>query len=173
MIRQIPSVWWIRPNLYVSVVISLANKMSAYIDGKWVSAVSGQTFDVSNPATGATLATVANCGAKDVQLAIGEGRFPFVTLTHIWYKWLQWNYGNSAKCFKYCDNHATSNHYNCSLLLLYYFRKHLLFWTIHYKYYTVIHHLTWISISIIYLKIKFSWNICIHKTRNKLYYIII
>ena len=45
-------------------------KTRAYIDGQWSDADSGETFDVENPATGATLATVAKCGTAETRRAI-------------------------------------------------------------------------------------------------------
>ena len=45
-------------------------KTEAYIDGSWRAATAGQRFAVANPADGAKLADVANCGAADAELAI-------------------------------------------------------------------------------------------------------
>jgi succinate-semialdehyde dehydrogenase/glutarate-semialdehyde dehydrogenase len=42
----------------------------AFINGAWVSAQSGQTFSVTNPANGEVLAAVADCGAGETELAI-------------------------------------------------------------------------------------------------------
>ncbi len=42
----------------------------AFINGQWHSANSGKTFPVTNPATGAELARVADCGADETRLAI-------------------------------------------------------------------------------------------------------
>jgi succinate-semialdehyde dehydrogenase/glutarate-semialdehyde dehydrogenase len=42
----------------------------AYIDGSWVDADSGETFEVRNPATGALLAEVPRCGAAETRRAI-------------------------------------------------------------------------------------------------------
>ncbi len=42
----------------------------AYIDGKWVDADSGQTFPVTNPATGEVLAEVPRMGAAETRRAI-------------------------------------------------------------------------------------------------------
>jgi succinate-semialdehyde dehydrogenase/glutarate-semialdehyde dehydrogenase len=42
----------------------------AYIDGKWVDADSGETFPVTNPATGETLAEVPRMGAAETRRAI-------------------------------------------------------------------------------------------------------
>src|SRR5438552_377210 len=55
------------------------------IDGKWVEAASGKTFETPNPATGEVLARVAEGGAEDVERAVraarrafDEGRWPHV-----------------------------------------------------------------------------------------------
>ncbi|HEY4750123.1 MAG TPA: aldehyde dehydrogenase family protein, partial [Steroidobacteraceae bacterium] len=40
------------------------------IDGKWVSAASGKTFEVKNPATGATIARVAEGDKEDIDAAV-------------------------------------------------------------------------------------------------------
>ncbi|WP_026182551.1 NAD-dependent succinate-semialdehyde dehydrogenase [Leeia oryzae] len=42
----------------------------AYIDGQWVAASDGQTFDVSNPATGEVIAVVASANQADTARAI-------------------------------------------------------------------------------------------------------
>jgi succinate-semialdehyde dehydrogenase / glutarate-semialdehyde dehydrogenase len=42
----------------------------AYVDGAWIPAASGETFAVTNPATGETLATIANLDAADARAAI-------------------------------------------------------------------------------------------------------
>jgi succinate-semialdehyde dehydrogenase/glutarate-semialdehyde dehydrogenase len=44
--------------------------MRAYIDGRWSDASDGQTFDVTNPATGETIATVTDCGVAEARKAI-------------------------------------------------------------------------------------------------------
>jgi len=36
----------------------------AYISGQWVEAESGETFDVSNPATNKVIVSVSKCGTK-------------------------------------------------------------------------------------------------------------
>lgn len=50
----------------------------AYIGGAWVGAASGATVPVDNPATGAIIGTVPDCGAADTQAAIdaAEAAFP-------------------------------------------------------------------------------------------------
>lgn len=49
----------------------------ALIDGKWVSALSGDTFEVKNPANGKVIGTVPNMNEKDAQLAISAARKAF------------------------------------------------------------------------------------------------
>lgn len=50
----------------------------AYIGGAWVSAASGASVSVDNPATGAIIGTVPDCGEADTQAAIdaAEAAFP-------------------------------------------------------------------------------------------------
>lgn len=54
--------------------INLANqslfKQESYINGEWVSAQSGKTFAVTNPANGAFLTDVADLGASDTSAAV-------------------------------------------------------------------------------------------------------
>lgn len=45
-------------------------KQQAYIDGQWVDAISGKTFEVTNPATGEVIGVVPEMGAKETQQAI-------------------------------------------------------------------------------------------------------
>lgn len=45
-------------------------KDKAYVNGEWVSASSGATFEVTNPATGAVLGRVPDMDAKDTEKAI-------------------------------------------------------------------------------------------------------
>ncbi|HUL18927.1 MAG TPA: aldehyde dehydrogenase family protein [Steroidobacteraceae bacterium] len=47
------------------------------IDGKWVAAASGKTFDVKNPATGATIARAAEGDKADIDLAVSAARRAF------------------------------------------------------------------------------------------------
>ena len=55
------------------------------IDGKWVDALSGETFETYNPATGEVIAQVASANAEDVdraEPALGDegGRYAVVVL---------------------------------------------------------------------------------------------
>ncbi|MEU1997303.1 aldehyde dehydrogenase family protein [Nocardia gamkensis] len=47
------------------------------IGGRWVPAASGETIDVVNPATGATMGTIAASGAADVDAAVAAARAAF------------------------------------------------------------------------------------------------
>lgn len=47
------------------------------IDGQWVDAVSGRTFESRNPATGALLATIAEGDAADIDRAVAAARKAF------------------------------------------------------------------------------------------------
>jgi phenylacetaldehyde dehydrogenase len=48
-----------------------------FIGGQWVDAASGQTFDTPNPATGETLAVVAEGDAEDINRAVSAARNAF------------------------------------------------------------------------------------------------
>jgi acyl-CoA reductase-like NAD-dependent aldehyde dehydrogenase len=45
-------------------------KQQAYVDGTWIPADSGATFEVTNPSTGAVLGNVPNMGAAEARRAI-------------------------------------------------------------------------------------------------------
>ncbi|MBC7922852.1 MAG: NAD-dependent succinate-semialdehyde dehydrogenase [Ferruginibacter sp.] len=45
-------------------------RTQAYVNGQWVNAASGKTFEVNNPATGQRIATVTDLGREDVRQAI-------------------------------------------------------------------------------------------------------
>jgi phenylacetaldehyde dehydrogenase len=55
----------------------LGKKHRLFIGGEWVTASSGATRDVVDPATGATISTMANGDAKDVDLAVKAAREAF------------------------------------------------------------------------------------------------
>jgi len=50
-----------------------------FIDGAWSDSLSGQTFEVVNPANGEVIAKVADCGEEDVNLAIDKAALAFKT----------------------------------------------------------------------------------------------
>src|ERR671914_1390721 len=52
-------------------------KYQLFIDGKWVDAESGKTFETPNPATGATLAEVAEADKADIDKAVAAARRAF------------------------------------------------------------------------------------------------
>jgi len=55
----------------------LARTHALFIDGKFVPAQSGETFDVINPATGEVFAQAAAGGAADIDLAVKAARRAF------------------------------------------------------------------------------------------------
>ena len=56
---------------------SLKPRTEAFIDGKYVPAISGATFDCVNPANGKVITKVASCDAADVDLAVASARRAF------------------------------------------------------------------------------------------------
>lgn len=62
---------------WVKDAAGLRLRDKAFIDGKPVSALSGETFDSINPATGVLLAKVAACGDADVDCAVRSARAAF------------------------------------------------------------------------------------------------
>jgi phenylacetaldehyde dehydrogenase len=48
-----------------------------FINGQWIDAASGKTFETPNPATGATLANVAEGDAEDIDRAVQAARKAF------------------------------------------------------------------------------------------------
>src|ERR1700734_3410847 len=60
-----------------SVEDFVATPRQLFIDGQWTDAASGQTFDTPNPATGETLASVAEGDAEDINRAVSAARRAF------------------------------------------------------------------------------------------------
>ena len=60
-----------------AIADSLSPRTQAFIDGKFVDAVEGQTTTSISPATGQSLATLAECTAADVDLAVKAARRSF------------------------------------------------------------------------------------------------
>ena len=56
---------------------ALAPRTNAFIDGRYVPAVTGATFDCINPATGKLVARIASCDAADVEHAVASARRAF------------------------------------------------------------------------------------------------
>ncbi|ANO35053.1 aldehyde dehydrogenase PuuC [Vibrio breoganii] len=56
---------------------ALSFRTQAFINGEFVNSVSGDTFEVINPATGRLLAHVARCDEADVNLAVDAARNAF------------------------------------------------------------------------------------------------
>ena len=55
---------------YKAIAAGLTFPTQAFIDGGFRAAISGETFESSNPATGDLIANVAACGAADVDVAV-------------------------------------------------------------------------------------------------------
>src|SRR6202034_2921811 len=60
-----------------SVEDFVATPRQLFIDGQWTDAASGQTFETPNPATGETLARVAEGDAEDINRAVRAARRAF------------------------------------------------------------------------------------------------
>ena len=60
--------------IHVRTMSSLLKGAKTYVDGQWVGAASGETFEVKNPATGEVLASVPNMNAGDTNIAIEAAR---------------------------------------------------------------------------------------------------
>src|SRR5580658_3952973 len=60
-----------------SVEEFIATPRKLFINGQWVDAASGKTFDTPNPATGETLARVAEGDAEDINRAVRAARGAF------------------------------------------------------------------------------------------------
>ncbi|CUH52081.1 aldehyde dehydrogenase [Shimia marina] len=56
---------------------ALSFRGQAFINGKFVDAASGKTFDSINPATGGVLTAVAECDEEDINRAVAAGRTAF------------------------------------------------------------------------------------------------
>ncbi|MEM6944651.1 MAG: aldehyde dehydrogenase family protein, partial [Pseudomonadota bacterium] len=64
---------------YAALAEDLDAPRTAFIDGAFRPAVSGQTFTTLNPATGAPIAEISACDARDVDFAVAQARQAFGT----------------------------------------------------------------------------------------------
>ncbi|WP_020652948.1 aldehyde dehydrogenase [Massilia niastensis] len=62
---------------YTALAGSIALPTQAFVDGAFRPALSGKTFETTNPATGDVLAQIAACGPEDVDLAVAHARAAF------------------------------------------------------------------------------------------------
>ncbi|MEL0305046.1 MAG: aldehyde dehydrogenase family protein, partial [Rhodobiaceae bacterium] len=62
---------------YKAIADGLTLASTAFVDGGFRKAASGETFDSIDPATGKLLAKVAACDAADVDFAVGKAREAF------------------------------------------------------------------------------------------------
>ena len=65
------------PNISPKLAKFLEGTKQLYINGKFVEAAGGKTFDTMNPATGEVLAKVAKAEAEDIDLAVKAARKAF------------------------------------------------------------------------------------------------
>ena len=65
------------PQLQKGVSEFLSKPRKMLVDGKWVDAVSGKTFETYNPATGEVLAHIAEGDAADIDSAVKAARRAF------------------------------------------------------------------------------------------------
>ncbi|HEX8788936.1 MAG TPA: aldehyde dehydrogenase family protein, partial [Telluria sp.] len=62
---------------YAALAARIAMPTGAFVDGGFRPAVSGKTFETSNPATGQVLAHLAACGSEDVDVAVAGAKVAF------------------------------------------------------------------------------------------------
>ncbi|MFK4870546.1 aldehyde dehydrogenase [Novosphingobium sp. ZW T3_23] len=62
---------------YAALAEGLTLPTQAFIDGTFRPALSGRTFETTNPATGASLTQIAACDGSDVDLAVAAARAAF------------------------------------------------------------------------------------------------
>ncbi|WP_372884710.1 aldehyde dehydrogenase [Shimia sp.] len=62
---------------YAAIAANLELPQAAFIDGAFRPAISGNTFETVNPATGEILGQIASCGAEDVDFAVAKAREAF------------------------------------------------------------------------------------------------
>jgi len=60
-----------------SATAAKTRKYQLFIDGQWVDSDSGKTFNTPNPATGETLAEIAEADKSDVDKAVVAARRAF------------------------------------------------------------------------------------------------
>ncbi len=59
---------------YTALAQSIQLPTQAFVDGAFRPALSGKTFETTNPATGQTLAQIAACGPDDVDMAVAAAK---------------------------------------------------------------------------------------------------
>jgi len=62
---------------WIEAAASIDPRRQIFIDGAWVDAVSGATFDTINPATGKPIASVAQGDTADIDVAVRSARVAF------------------------------------------------------------------------------------------------
>jgi coniferyl-aldehyde dehydrogenase len=64
-------------SFFSSAKVPLITQTKLIIDGKFVDAVDGQTFDTLDPRTGNLIAKIASAGVEDVNRAVAAARNAF------------------------------------------------------------------------------------------------
>jgi gamma-glutamyl-gamma-aminobutyraldehyde dehydrogenase len=62
---------------YHAIADGLSMMTNSYINGKFVSAKSGKTYETTNPATGEVIAQITSCGKEDVDYAVKKAKQAF------------------------------------------------------------------------------------------------
>jgi len=62
---------------YAALAASITLPTQAFVDGAFRPALSGETFETTNPATGEVLAQIAACGPEDVDVAVATAKRAF------------------------------------------------------------------------------------------------
>ncbi|MBU67035.1 MAG: aldehyde dehydrogenase [Cupriavidus sp.] len=62
---------------YAAIADKITLPTRAFIDGTFVRAVSGKTFQTTNPATGQVLTEISACDARDVDIAVAKAKAAF------------------------------------------------------------------------------------------------
>ncbi len=62
---------------YAAIADRITLPMQAFIDGAFVRAASGKTFQTTNPATGRVLTEISACDARDVDIAVAKAKAAF------------------------------------------------------------------------------------------------
>jgi gamma-glutamyl-gamma-aminobutyraldehyde dehydrogenase len=66
-------------NEYEKMAEKLDLRTQAFIDGKFVNSVSGDTFETNSPVNGQVITKIASCGTEDVELAVSAAKRSFET----------------------------------------------------------------------------------------------
>ena len=83
---------------------------AAYIGGEWTASRSGEAFPVDDPATGAVIASVANCAMPDFRAVIAAAKTAQVA-------WAQWTGKERAQILRRLFDLTLANQDDLAVLL--------------------------------------------------------